>query len=166
MARNDAGRRIKPAGGFELWAWYFMRISGLALVFLALGHLVIVHLLFNVETINYAFVADRWTDPHTGFLWRLWDLAMVVLAVFHGFNGLRQVLDEYIVRPARRVVAHTLIWTAVTIMIAVGSYAILMFEKDHQYIESHPRIVEPSVPATASLTPGHQMGAARPYQVP
>lgn len=166
MARNDAGRRVKPAGGFELGAWYFMRISGLALVLLALGHLVIVHLLFNVETINYAFVADRWTDPNTGFLWRLWDLAMVVLAVVHGFNGLRQVLDEYVVRPARRVVVHTLIWTAVTVMIALGSYAILMFEKDHQYIEAHPRIVKPSLAATASLALGRQAGAARPYRVP
>jgi succinate dehydrogenase / fumarate reductase membrane anchor subunit len=90
VARYQSGRRVKPAGGFELGAWYFMRISGLVLVLLALGHLLIVHIIFNVETINYAFVADRWTAPGWGVFWRLWDLAMVVLAVVHGFNGLRQ----------------------------------------------------------------------------
>src|SRR3954452_15606853 len=114
VASSGRGRRIKPGGGFELAAWYFMRISGLALVLLALGHLFIVHILFNVETINYAFVADRWTKPGSGFIWRLWDLAMVVLAVIHGLNGLRQVLDEYVIKSSRRVILHTLIWTLAT----------------------------------------------------
>ncbi|MBX6314851.1 MAG: succinate dehydrogenase [Isosphaeraceae bacterium] len=143
-----------------------MRISGLALVLLALGHLLIVHILFNVETINYAFVADRWAAPRVGFLWRLWDLAMVVLAVFHGCNGLREVLDEYIIRPNRRVVAHTLIWTVTTILIGLGSYAILMFEPDRAYIEAHPRITEPSIPTTAALKAGLGGGATRSPQVP
>jgi succinate dehydrogenase / fumarate reductase membrane anchor subunit len=145
------GRRVKPAGGFELRAWYFMRISGLLLVILALGHLFIVHILFNVETINYAFVADRWAAPRTGFIWRLWDLSMIVLAVVHGFNGLRQVLDEYVVRANRRVVVHTIIWIVTTILIAVGSYAILMFEPDYSYIRNHPRVSETA--ATAKTPP-------------
>ncbi len=133
--RSPGGRRVKPAGGFELWAWYFMRISGLLLVFLALGHLFITHVLNNVETINYYFVATRWANPKTGVFWRLWDLTMINLAVFHGFNGLRQVLDEYVVRPGRRVVVHTLIWTATTFLIGIGSYAILMFQEDSKYLE-------------------------------
>jgi succinate dehydrogenase membrane anchor subunit len=151
VARSNAGRRVKPGGGFELWAWYFMRISGLVLVLLALGHLFIVHILFNVETINYAFVADRWAKPGTGVIWRLWDLAMVVLAVIHGLNGLRQILDEYVVRPSRRVVVHTLIWTLATVLIGMGSYAILMFEKDTNYIRANPRrYAEPQVAAAVA----------------
>ena len=105
MARSESGRRVKPSGGFELGMWFFMRISGLILVFLALGHLFITHILNNVETINYYFVATRWGDPKTGVLWRLWDLTLINLAVLHGFNGLRQVLDEYVIRPNRRVMA-------------------------------------------------------------
>jgi succinate dehydrogenase / fumarate reductase, membrane anchor subunit len=150
VAGYQAGRRVKPGGGFELTAWYFMRISGLVLVLLALGHLGIVHIIYNVETINYAFVADRWAAPGSGFFWRLWDLAMINLAVLHGFNGLRQVLDEYVIRPGRRVVVHTLIWTVTTVLIGVGSYAILMFEPDAAYIQAHPRIAE----TQAALAPG------------
>lgn len=127
-------RHLKPAGGFELAAWYFMRISGLILVLLALGHLFITHILHNVETVNYEFVADRWADPKTGVFWRLWDLTMINLAVLHGFNGLRQILDEYVIRRHRRVLVHTLIWSSVIFLMMIGSYAILMFEKDQAYL--------------------------------
>jgi succinate dehydrogenase / fumarate reductase membrane anchor subunit len=135
MARATYGQSVKPAGGFELQAWYFMRISGLFLVFLALGHLFITHILNNVENTNYNFVANRWADPSTGVIWRLFDLTMINLAVLHGFNGIRQVLDEYVTRASMRVLAHTLIWTAATFLIGIGSYAILMFEQDTRYIE-------------------------------
>lgn len=127
-------RHLKPAGGFELFAWFFMRISGLFLVLLALGHLYITHIQHNVETVNYEFVANRWADPKTGVIWRLWDLTMINLAVLHGFNGLRQILDEYVIRPNRRVLVHTLIWSSVVFLMMIGSYAILMFEKDQAYI--------------------------------
>jgi succinate dehydrogenase / fumarate reductase, membrane anchor subunit len=148
VSRTNLGRRVKPSGGFELAWWYWMRISGLALVLLALGHLFVVHILFNVETINYAFVADRWAKPGSGFFWRLWDLTMVVLAITHGLNGLREILDEYVIQPGRRVVVHTLIWTVATVLVAMGSYAILMFEPDRKYIERHPRVGEsPAVTA-------------------
>jgi succinate dehydrogenase / fumarate reductase membrane anchor subunit len=126
---------MKPSGGFELWAWYFMRISGLLLVFLALGHLFITHILNNVENINYYFVSSRWANPQTGVIWRLWDLTMINLAVFHGFNGLRQVLDEYVTRPGRRVVVHTLIWLTMAALLLIGTYAILMFQQDAAYLQ-------------------------------
>ena len=94
-----SGTRVKPAAGFELRAWYFMRISGLLLVFLAVGHLFIMHILNNVETINYAFVAEPLGRARTGLVWRLWDFSMITLAVIHGFNGLRQILVR-VRRPA------------------------------------------------------------------
>jgi succinate dehydrogenase / fumarate reductase membrane anchor subunit len=134
VARNYGGRKVKPSGGFELAAWYFMRISGLILVFLALGHLTITHILNNVESINYFFVSNRWANPRTGVFWRLWDLTMINLAVLHGFNGLRQVLDEYVTKPGRRVIVHTLIWTFAILLIGIGTYAILMFRQDDAYL--------------------------------
>jgi succinate dehydrogenase / fumarate reductase membrane anchor subunit len=150
VAQHLAGRRVKPSGGFELRVWYFMRISGLALVLLALGHLVIVHILYNVETINYAFVADRWDAQGTGPFWRLWDWSMVVLAVIHGMNGLREILDEYVVRPGRRVAMHTFIWVLATVLVGMGTYAIIMFKADQSYIDRHPRIAVPNAVAAAN----------------
>ena len=121
MASRSMGRRVKPSGGYELFMWYFMRLSGLALVFLAVGHLFIMHILNNVETINYAFVASRWTAPRTGWIWRLWDAALISLAVIHGFNGLREVLYEYLGGGAR-IVAGTLTWTLTILFIGAAVF--------------------------------------------
>lgn len=155
MSTILAKRRVKPASGHELWAWYFMRLSGLALVFLALGHLFITHILNNVENINYDFVARRWGDPSVGVFWRLWDLAMINLAVLHGCNGLRQVLDEYVQRPARRALFRTLIGVGMAGLMVLGTYAILMFQVDRDYIEQwkKARVLRARI-ASAPLVPG------------
>jgi succinate dehydrogenase / fumarate reductase membrane anchor subunit len=163
-------RHLKPSGGFELAAWYFMRISGLFLVFLALGHLYITHILNNVEDVNYQFVADRWTNPRTGVVWRLWDLTMINLAVMHGFNGLRQVLDEYVTRPNRRKLLRTLIWCGAIFLMMIGTYAILMFEKDQAYINQKGagrrgelvRRQAPETPSSASSAPSPSGLASAP----
>ncbi len=112
-----------------------MRVSGLVLVFLALGHLCITHILNNVEVINYAFVANRWANPHTGVIWRVWDLLMINLALLHGFNGLRQVLWEYVHGLMARKLLATVIWSTAVFLIGIGTYAILLFQKDTDYLE-------------------------------
>lgn len=150
------GRKVKPAGGFELAAWFFMRISGLILVILALGHLFITHIVNNVEVINYAFVATRWANPKTGVLWRLWDLTMINLAVLHGCNGLRQILDEYVSRPARKVVVHTLIWSLAIGLIGIGTYAILLFRADDDYLKRFKAAQEPTIAVAAPELPARR----------
>jgi len=84
--------RTKPTGGLELWAWVFMRVSGVVLLFLALGHLIIMHLINNVDEINYVFVANR----YVGWFWRFYDLAMLSLAMIHGANGMRTIIDDHL----------------------------------------------------------------------
>jgi succinate dehydrogenase cytochrome b556 subunit len=85
-------RRKRPTQGgrgtnFEMYAWIFMRMSGLLLVFLVLGHLFIMLLLDDgVKRINFGFVAGRWASP----FWRTWDLMQLWLAQLHGTNGLRR----------------------------------------------------------------------------
>lgn len=133
-----AGTRVRPASGYELRAWYLMRISGLLLVLLACGHLFIMHIVNNVETINYAFVASRWDAPGLlGPLWRMWDFSLIALSLLHGFNGLRQISHEYITRPGRRVLTSTIIWTVTLALIGIGSYAIFQFKGDNAYIRAY-----------------------------
>lgn len=144
MAARSMGRRVKPGGGYELFMWYFMRLSGLALVFLAVGHLFIMHILNNVETINYAFVASRWTAPRTGWIWRLWDVSLISLAVIHGFNGLREVLYEYL-GSGWRIIAGTATWSLTLLFIGAGGYSILMFQPDERHIREHPLKIEKTV---------------------
>ena len=85
-------RRQLAKNNFELNAWLFMRISGVVLIILVLGHLLIMNILDGgVHRINFAFVAGRWASP----FWQIWDLLMLWLAMIHGCNGLRTIINDY-----------------------------------------------------------------------
>ena len=101
MLGYKAGRE-RPAGGFELWSWLFMRISGIVLLVLAVGHVLIMHVVDEgVDRVDFASSQDRWANP----LWRTWDWALLVLSLIHGINGLR-VDRAGLRRVARRPVRH------------------------------------------------------------
>jgi succinate dehydrogenase / fumarate reductase membrane anchor subunit len=97
------GSRERPAGGFELWSWLFMRISGLVLLVLAVGHVLIMHVLDEgVDRVDFGFVAARWGSP----FWRTWDWALLVLALIHGINGLRVIVQDYVRWPGARLAVN------------------------------------------------------------
>ena len=114
----------KPSGGFELWSWCFMRISGLVLLFLALGHLVLMHLIHNVDEVNYAFVAGR----YAGWFWRGYDLAMVILAMLHGTNGARILIDDYLHAPRWRLLALCALYLICGGLLALGVGVAIFFQ--------------------------------------
>lgn len=114
----------KPSGGVELWAWLFMRISGLVLLGLALGHLVIMHLLNNVDRIDYNFVAGR----YVGWFWRGYDLLMLVLAMLHGLNGVRILIDDYVHPTAPRRLAVRLLYVVGGVFLVMGITAVVCFK--------------------------------------
>ena len=57
MTDSTSGHHERPSGGVELVAWLFMRFSGVLLLFLALGHLFIMHVINSIHEIDYDFVA-------------------------------------------------------------------------------------------------------------
>jgi succinate dehydrogenase / fumarate reductase membrane anchor subunit len=105
---SRAARPRPEASGRERFWWYFMRLSGLVLVFLALGHMFIMHVLVELTggEVNFAFVQSRWGTP----FWRIYDLLLLVLAFIHGANGARIVIADYVAhRTARRLLIVFLI---------------------------------------------------------
>ncbi|HSC77927.1 MAG TPA: succinate dehydrogenase, hydrophobic membrane anchor protein, partial [Candidatus Acidoferrales bacterium] len=120
---SAAGGRVKPGSGLELYAWFFMRVSGILLLVLALGHLAIMHLIHNVDEVNFAFVAGRWANP----LWRLYDWLLLMLAVLHGCNGLRVVVDDYVHSAGWRMVTQVAVFVVTILFLIAGSLAILIF---------------------------------------
>ena len=113
----------KPESGVELYAWIFMRVSGVALLFMALIHLVIMHLINNIDVVSYEFVAKRYATP----FWRTYDLVMLWLALIHGINGSRTVLLDYVHGGGLRVVSLATLYVIGFIMLALGSLVILTF---------------------------------------
>ena len=73
------------------------------------------------------FVAERWNYLWNGVLiWRLYDAALLVLVVMHGFNGLRLVLTDYTMdnRLARTTVI-VLTFIGGLALIAIGASALI-----------------------------------------
>jgi succinate dehydrogenase cytochrome b556 subunit len=82
-------------------AWYFLRVSGAALVVLALGHLLVTHYLTAPSRTDSQFVAGRWANV----LWLAFDWLLLTLALSHGLTGLQGVLKDYVLAgPARRLI--------------------------------------------------------------
>ncbi|GGS24563.1 succinate dehydrogenase [Actinokineospora fastidiosa] len=119
--RRPAARR----SNFELASWLFMRISGIALVVLVLGHLFIMNILDGgVHRINFAFVAGRWADP----FWQVWDLAMLWLAQIHGGNGLRTIINDYARKDSTRFWLKMMLYVSMVLILLLGTYVIFTFD--------------------------------------
>lgn len=119
------GGRPAPTGNnFELFAWFFMRVSGVLLLFLALGHLVIMHLINSIDTIDYWFVAERWGSP----FWRAYDWLMLFLALLHGGNGIRTILDDFFRPGPWRTLFLTTLYVLVLILMLLGTMALVTFQ--------------------------------------
>ena len=78
----------------EVIAWKWMRYSGLLLIPLAWGHVLIQDVMVGVDRIDLDYVAMRWA--YLG--WRIYDLFLLVFALAHGINGLRQVVLDFVAK--------------------------------------------------------------------
>ncbi len=115
--------RPRPESGIELYAWLFMRVSGVVLLGLALTHLAIMHVINNIEVIDYQFVAHRFMTP----FWRTYDLVMLWLALIHGLNGVRTLIEDYVRARGWRVVSLASLYLLGFVFLALGSLVILTF---------------------------------------
>jgi succinate dehydrogenase / fumarate reductase membrane anchor subunit len=122
--RGAREARARASGGFELWTWFFMRISGIVLVFLVLGHFTIVHIITGIDHVDFAFVAGRWTNP----FWQTWDWLMLFLGLLHGVNGLKTIINEYVRAPGRRAALKSALYTLTFAMLIAGTTVILTFD--------------------------------------
>jgi succinate dehydrogenase / fumarate reductase membrane anchor subunit len=123
--KQTRGERItrRPRQNFETWSWFFMRVSGLVLVFLSLLHFAITHILNDVVETDAHFVAQRWENP----LWRMFDWALLVLALAHGLNGLRWIIDDYVRKPAARATVKAVLYSVTGVLFAYGTFTIVSY---------------------------------------
>ncbi|MGH2783960.1 MAG: succinate dehydrogenase hydrophobic membrane anchor subunit [Actinomycetota bacterium] len=124
--RRSSYSRTRPASGsIELWTWFFMRISGMVLVVLVLGHFTIVHILGDgVDRVDFAFVSGRWSSP----FWQTWDWTMLFLGMLHGANGMKVVIEDYVRRPGARAALKSTLYMVTFILILLGTLVIVSFD--------------------------------------
>ena len=123
--RTDWGRKQPPIGGsnFELYAWFFMRISGLFLVLLAAGHMFIMHVFNDTLNLDYEFVAARWDTPY----WRTFDWLLLTLSILHGTNGLRIVMHDNISNISTKKLALAGLYVTSLGFFILGTYVLVAF---------------------------------------
>lgn len=128
IGKGLAGPQLTKRSRFDQIMWGFMRVSGLLILPLVFGHLAIMHVIEGVFAINESgtglaanFVAARWA--YLG--WRLYDAALLALALIHGFNGFRYVVNDYTHNPLVRRGLNWALLVACIVIIIIGGLTLL-----------------------------------------
>lgn len=107
----------------ELAWWVFMRVSGLLLVFLVFGHLWFNNIQIDAGTIDFAYVAERLSQPGV----KIYDTFLLAFAMLHGVNGLRYSIEDYVKKPGRRFWAKIALFSVAGIVFVLGTMTLWAF---------------------------------------
>lgn len=124
--RISSGYGARPTGGsaLETFSWYFMRMSAIGLFFLAILHLIFNHVTTDVSCTSYQLIAVRYANPY----WRVYDWLLLTLALLHGMNGLRVVIDDYVRSQAWRVRIESTLALIALAFFMVGTVTLITFQ--------------------------------------
>jgi succinate dehydrogenase / fumarate reductase membrane anchor subunit len=117
---SRSGRPRPQSGGFELAAWYFMRLSGVALFVLALTHFTMQHFLSDPkdQTANWIFT-EAWNSVFRRGL----DWLMLVFVLLHGFLGMRTVTMDYL-KGGKRTLILSVLYLVGAAVFAMGTIVV------------------------------------------
>lgn len=80
-------------------AYVALRVSGLLLTVLVLGHFTVTHVTTDVADTDSRFIDERWASA----LWIGWDGLMLAATLAHAVLGLWSVIADYSAGRRRRV---------------------------------------------------------------
>lgn len=129
MTTIDAPRspyaRTRRGVNWEKWGWIYMRASGVVLVVLIFGHL-FVNLVAGdgVKQIDFAFVGGKLSDP----FWQVWDTLLLWLALIHGSNGMRTIVNDYVTKPRVRGILLFALAASTAVLLTLGTLVIYTFD--------------------------------------
>ncbi|AAF10526.1 succinate dehydrogenase hydrophobic membrane anchor subunit [Deinococcus radiodurans] len=116
-ARTLSDARQQSHSNAELNWWIFMRISGLILVFLVLGHIYMTFIQVSEADATYVAVVNKLSNP----AWKFYDWLILALALLHGANGARYSIEDYVrTRPDRAWIKGTF-YTVIALLFAFGT---------------------------------------------
>ena len=120
--RYSRSGRPRPVGSrTDLYVWYAVRISSLALFVLALAHFAMTHFVFDPADQSAEWVRQvRWSSVTL----RALDWGMLMAVLVHGFLGMRTVLQDYVPSRLRRIALGILYLLAI-VLFALGTQVVL-----------------------------------------
>ncbi|WP_110588414.1 succinate dehydrogenase hydrophobic membrane anchor subunit [Microbacterium suaedae] len=125
IAAPRTPQQRRRGSNLEKWGWLYMRASGVLLIVLIFGHL-FVNLMVGdgISAIDFAFVAGKLASP----FWQWWDVLMLWLAFIHGANGMRTIVNDYVLNKTARAVLVWVIGIAAALMILLGTLVVFTFD--------------------------------------
>lgn len=122
--RTPAPARRKGVN-WEKWGWLYMRVSGVLLIVLIFGHL-FYNLMMGegIKAIDFGFVGGKLANP----LWQWWDVIMLWLALIHGANGMRTIVNDYVRRDSVRKVLNGALFAVAAVLIILGTLVVFTFD--------------------------------------
>jgi len=115
--------KIRIQKNFDQIAWMAMRYSGVLLIPLAFGHMILQDVVVGVHQITTDYAMERMATLG----WKLYDILLLAFAFGHGMNGVRQVFRDYIHNPRSfRIVSSILfmVWLVISVIGAITLLAI------------------------------------------
>ena len=100
-----------------LWSWLLQRVSGAYLAFGMAVHIIILPL--GGVSISFDSVSARLQHG----CWLVFDLLLLAVCVYHGFNGLWSVLLDF--NPSTRI-RRTIAWGLVAFGLVLSAYGVLV----------------------------------------
>lgn len=105
--------------------WYLQRITGAILFFQVLFHFGVYHFVEGVANLNYDLVIERLANPW----WKAFEFSFLIFALYHGTNGIKMIIDDYITNQAWRLIALTILYIGIFAVFMMGTTAIIVIHK-------------------------------------
>ena len=139
-ADSKSASRFRP--GFEVFAWFFTRVTGILFLLMGAFNLIYANLAggrghldvgaqmrwaffpisFHVSSTTVE-VAPNFANP----FWQVYSFLLVAFAATHGFNGLRVILDDYVDQPLLMAWLRALLVGAWLFVLLAAIFLIFVF---------------------------------------
>ena len=116
-ARTFMDAKAQSHTNAELNWWIFMRVSGVILIFLVLGHIYMTFIQVSEMDATYHAVVAKLSNP----AWKLYDWLILTLTMLHGMNGARYVMEDMIRSNPNRAWVKMLVFSLAALIYAVGT---------------------------------------------
>ncbi|MDE0572656.1 succinate dehydrogenase hydrophobic membrane anchor subunit [Demequina sp. B12] len=112
-------------GRAQRWSWIFQRVSGVLLIGLIAVHLTVNLVMGDgINQIDFAFVAGKLANP----FWQWFDFTMLVLAMIHGANGMRMIINDYAQTPWIAATLHWALRISTVVIVILGTLVLFTFD--------------------------------------
>ena len=103
--------------------WFFQRLTGIVLVPVLLIHLLTMHR-YHEHGLLWQDVTRLMANPY----WKVLEITFLVLALYHGLNGVYAVLQDYVKSPGFRLTLFGLLVLAGLALLVFGVVTVVSIQ--------------------------------------